>query len=155
MVRGWRAGHHRGRAAVRCGFLDQPIRYDEAWNYLFYSSRTPTHILTSLHPNNHMLRTLLVRVASHWVGTSPAGLRVPALVAGVLLIPLTAWLAWTLCASRVSALLAALMVCASSPLVEYSTNSRGYTWLAVFAGLQVICTVHLVRTPARRWLWSA
>ena len=140
-------------AAVRVGFLDGPMRYDEAWNYLHFSSRSPGYIITHYVPNNQMLHTLLVRGLSRWTGTSPAALRIPAFTAGVALIPLTAWLAWVLCRNRGTALLAAVAVAASGSLIEYSVNTRGYSWLAVLATLLVICTAVLLRGGARRGLW--
>ncbi|MFH1111186.1 MAG: hypothetical protein V1790_18610 [Planctomycetota bacterium] len=142
-------------AAVRWRFLDQPMRYDEAYNYLNFSSHSPAFIVTHYVPNNHVLHTLMVWAVSRVVGTSPAALRLPAFVAGVLLIPATAWLGWRLTRSRAVALLSALAVCGSSALIEYSTNARGYSWLTLFTVLAAGLTLHLIATPRRRGLWMA
>jgi len=142
-------------AAVRWRFLDQPMRYDEAYNYLNFSSHSPGYIVTHYVPNNHVLHTLMVWAVSRVFGTSPAALRLPAFAAGVLLIPATAWLGWRLTGRRAVALLSALAVCGSSALIEYSTNARGYSWLTLFTVLATGLTLHLIATPRRRGLWMA
>ena len=142
-------------AGVRAQFLNHPMRYDESYNFLKFSSRSPTHIASHYEPNNHILHSLLVRATSEIFGTSPPALRAPAFLAGVLLIPATAWLAWSAFRCHIVTLLSALAVCASSALIEYSANARGYSWLALLATLQAICTLHILDKPDRRWLWSA
>ena len=142
-------------AAVRWRFLDQPMRYDEAYNYLNFCSRSPGYIVTHYVPNNHVLHTLMVWAVSRVFGTSPAALRLPAFVAGVLLIPATAWFGWKLTRSRAVALLSALAICGSSALIEYSTNARGYSWLTLFTVLATGLTLHLIATPHRRGLCMA
>ena len=141
-------------AVVRAAFLvDHPMRYDESCNYMRFSAYSPAFVVTNYFPNNHVLHTLLVKVSIHLFGNGPAALRLPAFIGGVLLIPATAWLAWTLSASRFVAILAALATCVSSPLIEYSANARGYSWLTVFTTLLIICTLRLLNTPAKRWMW--
>ncbi len=142
-------------AAVRWRFLDQPMRYDEAYNYLNFSSHSPGYIVTHYVPNNHVLHTLMVWAVSRVFGTSPAALRLPAFVGGVLLIPATAWLGWRMTRSRAVALLSALAVCGSSALIEYSTNARGYSWLTLFTVLATGLTLHLIVAPQRQGLWMA
>ncbi|MCH7807988.1 MAG: hypothetical protein IIB60_02080 [Planctomycetes bacterium] len=141
-------------AAVRWGYLDYPMRYDESWNHLRFGSRSLWHIVTHYEPNNHVLHTLFARVTVAFLGTSPAAVRLPSFVAGVALIPLTGWLAWSLFHRRGVVLLAMLAAAGSSPLIEYSANSRGYSMMGVFAALAAICTLHLARDPAKRRLWA-
>ncbi len=142
-------------AAVRWRFLDQPMRYDEAYNYLNYSSRSPGYIVTHYVPNNHVLHTLMVSAVRRVLGSSPPALRLPAFLAGVLLIPATAWLGWVLSRRRDVTLLSALGVCVSSALIEYSSNSRGYSLLTLFAVIATVLTLQLMATPSRRRLWVA
>ena len=119
---------------VRLAFLNQPMRYDEALTFNEFASR-PLYYGLSFYPdpNNHLLNTLLVHVAFAGLGNQPWVLRLPALIGGVLLVPATYGLTWVLNGQR-GAFLAALLVAGSSYLVEYSTNSRGYT-------LQALCFV--------------
>jgi hypothetical protein len=95
----------------------------------------------------------MVRLSIALFGDSPTALRVPAFVAGVALIPLTALLCWSLFGSRLAAILSALAVCGSSQLVEYSVNARGYSWFALLTLVQVLCTIRIIETPNRRRLW--
>ncbi len=73
-------------AAVRWRFLNHPMRYDESFFYTANCSRSLWYIATHW---GHVLHSLLVRVATHFLGASPPAVRLPAFVAGVMLIPLT------------------------------------------------------------------
>jgi hypothetical protein len=123
--------------AVRVPFLSQPMRYDEALTFNEFASR-PLYYALSYYPdpNNHLLNTLLMHLASLGLSNQPSVLRLPAFLAGVLLVPASFWLARLLYDTRV-AVLAAVLVAVGSYLVEYSTNARGYT-------LQALCFVVLL-----------
>ncbi len=140
-------------AAGRWRLLDHPMRYDESYNYLNYASRSPGYIVTHYTPNNHVLHTLMVHVTSRFLGDHPAALRLPAFVGGVLLIPMTAGLAWAVSRRRFAVVLSALAVAGSSPLIEYSVNARGYSWLALFATLLAWLTLRLIRHPDHKRFW--
>jgi hypothetical protein len=136
---------------LRLQFLNQPMRYDEALTFNEFASR-PLYYALSFYPdpNNHLLNTLLMHLVFVAAGNQPWLLRLPALVAGVLLVPATYWLA-RLMYSPGAAILAAVLVAASSYVVEYSTNARGYT-------LDTLCFVTLlglVIVAARRSSLSA
>jgi hypothetical protein len=137
--------------ALRVPFLNQPMRYDEALTFNEFASR-PLYYALSFYPepNNHLLNTLLMHGVFLMAGNQPWLLRLPALLAGVLLVPATYWLARLLYGPS-AAILAAVLVAASSYLVEYSTNARGYT-------LQALCFVvmlDLAIVAARRHSLSA
>ncbi len=120
-----------GAALVRLDFLFQPMRYDESVTYVHYASR-PWYIALSTYtaPNNHVFHSLLVHVSTALLGGAPWAIRLPAFAAGVLLVPAT-YLAARVFYGRQAALVAAALVAASSALVEYSTNARGYTIVAL------------------------
>jgi len=122
---------------VRIPFLGQPMRYDEALTFNEFASR-PLYYALSFYPdpNNHLLNTLLTHAVFVAGGNQPWLLRVPALLAGVLLVPATYWLARLLYGLG-AAVLAAVLVATSSYVVEYSTNARGYT-------LQALCFVTML-----------
>jgi hypothetical protein len=119
---------------LRMAFLNQPMRYDEALTFNEFASR-PLYYGLSFYPdpNNHLLNTLLMHVGFVVLGNQPWVLRLPALVAGVLLVLASFWLA-RLLYGQGAAVLAACLVAVSSYLIEYSTNARGYT-------LQALCSV--------------
>jgi 4-amino-4-deoxy-L-arabinose transferase-like glycosyltransferase len=139
--------------AVRTCHLAHPMRYDESYNYLHYVSRGPWHIITQYVPNNHILHTLSVWAVGRVVGHSPAGLRIPAFLAGILLIPATSWLAWVFSRRMSVALLSGLGVCCSSPLIEYSVNARGYSMLTLFAVLACLALHYALQRPPQLWRW--
>jgi hypothetical protein len=117
---------------IRLLFLFQPMRYDEAYTFTHYASM-PLYLGLSNYsaPNNHLLHTLLVHCSYLIFGNYPWALRLPALIAGWLLVPAT-YVVARVFFQRHAALLSAALVASSSPLVEFSTNARGYTLMALF-----------------------
>jgi hypothetical protein len=142
-------------AVLRAVWLDHPMRYDESWGFLEYIlPRSISACLVYSAPNNHVLHTLLVAVASWLGGDSPAVLRMPAFLAGVALIPATGHLATVMGGRRIAGLMAAAFVACSSILVEYSVNSRGYTMFCLAAVLLAERTARICRNvrPLGPWL---
>lgn len=115
---------------LRAAFLDVPMRYDEAATYNAYVAQ-PLYIGLSNYsaPNNHLLHTFLANVSVEAFGNHPWAIRLPAFLAGIALIPLTFALGRVLYGPA-AAIVASALVAASSTLVEYSTNARGYTLVA-------------------------
>jgi hypothetical protein len=133
---------------VRLEFLFQPMRYDESVTYIHYASR-PWYIALTTYtaPNNHVFHSLLVHVSTTLFGGAPWAVRLPAFLAGVLLVPAT-YVAARAFYGKHAALVAAGLVASSSVLVEYSTNARGYTLVA-------LCFVLLLALAMRlRTSWS-
>src|SRR6516165_8653441 len=124
-------------AAARIYFIDEPMRSDEAYTYNEYATRS-LYDAVSLYtfPNNHLLHTLLVHLTVRWFGGAPWAVRLPAMLAGLALIPATYAMVRQLVDSR-SALFAAAFVTASDPLISYSVNARGYTLLCLITVLFV------------------
>ena len=137
-------------AVVRVPYLDQPMRFDEAYTYNTYASQ-PWFVAVSKYdePNNHVLHSLLVHAATRVFGDAPWAVRLPALLAGVLLVPATMLLTASV-GGRRSATLAGLLVAISSPLIEYSTNARGYTLVC----LCTVCGWLLALRLVRRCDWA-
>jgi hypothetical protein len=126
-----------GGVALRVWALGLPVIYDEAFTYTYYASR-PWHVVLSdySYPNNHILHTLLVKLSTGLFGIGRIALRLPALLAGVLVMPLF-YLFVRAVFNRYIALMALALVAASGGLVEYSALGRGYsiTWLLLVVGL--------------------
>lgn len=129
---------------IRVAFLDVPMRYDEATTYNNYVSK-PLYVGLANYstPNNHLLHTFLAKLSVAIFGNTPWTVRLPALVAGIALIPATFALARVLY-GRVAALLAATLVASSSTLVEYSTNARGYTIVALLTVVALIAATRVL-----------
>lgn len=118
---------------LRVHYLNRPMRFDEALTVMAYANRDlPSISADYSHPNNHILHTMLVHAVLKLVGNHPILVRLPALVAGMLLIPVTYRVARNMYGAQ-AALLATALVAASPPLVNYSVNARGYTLVALFA----------------------
>lgn len=143
---------------VRAAFLNHPMRYDESYNYLNFVARGPAYIATNYLPNNHILHTHAAWLSVKLAGNSPMALRLPAFLAGVLLVPATAWLAW-MCSRRAGVVVAAALgVSGSSALIEYSANARGYSLLTLCTVLATCLLYRAMERPEqlRRWgLWGA
>ncbi|HET9408279.1 MAG TPA: glycosyltransferase family 39 protein [Candidatus Sulfotelmatobacter sp.] len=143
-------------AGLRLSFLFQPMRDDEAYTFLQYSSR-PFYVGLSFYnaPNNHIFHTLLVRLSYLFFGNHPWDLRLPALVAGICLVPATYAAGRSLYCNQ-GALLAAALVSASSILVEFSTNARGYIQICAVFMILVPIAAHGMRESNRAaWLLFA
>ncbi len=121
----------------RLEYVYSPLHHDEAYTYVafahsFFSAISDYHL-----PNNHVFHSLLVNFSTSIFGIAPWAVRLPAFVAGVVLIPAVFWLAkriydhWT-------ALGAAMLVAWLPVLIDYSTNARGYTLLALITLLTFI-----------------
>jgi len=139
--------------ALRLMYLSQPMRYDESVTFVFFARLPWREVMANYtYPNNHILHTLLVKAASTAFGDTPAVIRLPAFVAGVLLMPATYLAARALYDGSV-ALVATALVAVSGGLVLYSTNARGYTMVVLGFLLLVIIGARLLRGAApREWL---
>lgn len=127
--------------ALRLAALDAPMRYDESYTFNYHGLRDVLNIVSDYTtPNNHIFQSVLVHFSYQLFGASPTALRLPALLAGVLLVPASFWLLRRLFADARfgggrfddgPALIAAGLVALSAPLIGYSANARGYTWLTL------------------------
>jgi hypothetical protein len=140
--------------ALRVRFLDVPLRYDEATTLVnFVSDPLHTALAEYPTPNNHLLHTALAKLSVTLLGATDTALRLPALLAGILLVPLTFALGLRL-HGRTTALLAAAAIATSSTLVEYSTNARGYTLLAACTAVCLLAAASIAE-GAGRSSWAA
>jgi len=111
----------------RLAALRQPMRYDESVTWAYFVGRSWTTIVSQYQfPNNHVFYSLLAKATSSLAAWEPWALRLPAALAGIAIVPLT-WAVGRRFADRDSALLGAALAAASTPLILYSTNARGYS----------------------------
>ena len=133
-------------AALRIWQMGAPVIYDEAFTYTYYASR-PFSILLSdySYPNNHIFHTLLVKLSTSVFGVGLWQLRLPALLAGIAVMPLF-YLFVRAMFNRYIALMSLALVAASGGLIEYSALGRGYslTWFFFIAAL--LAGRHFVKT---------
>lgn len=111
---------------LRWSYLDEPIRVDEGKIAAWVQAWTFGEVASSYeNVGNHVLHTLAVELCHALFGLQPWSIRLPALLPGVALIPVT-WLAAAALFSRGTALVAAGLVAGAPYLTYYSVISRGY-----------------------------
>ncbi len=132
--------------ATRAAYLMCPIRGDESSTYFGYVHQSWWTALSLYSaPNNHILNSLLAKVAVTAFGPTLWALRLPAFLAGLAIIP--AGYAFARAQySTGAALVSAALLTASSPLIVYSVNARGYTLLCLAFLLSVPIGTYAVRT---------
>lgn len=134
--------------------LDLPIRFDEAKTITRFAAKPVWTILSDYNSGpTHILHNLLLRAAHEFLGTSPAALRAPAFLAACLMLPAMWWFVRREYGWLAAAFSTALA--GTSPLfIEYATNARGYTLLALLFMVTLLCGQGLVRRPddhVRSW----
>jgi hypothetical protein len=117
--------------------------YDEAYTFLHYASAPlKTGLSDYSLPNNHLFHTFLVHIIYSLFGNYPWAIRLPAFIAGILLVPIT-YLAARMIFNKYSALLAAGYTASSEVLISYSNNARGYTIVSLLFLLLLACGIYL------------
>jgi 4-amino-4-deoxy-L-arabinose transferase-like glycosyltransferase len=116
----------------RLALIERPISHDEAYTVVTFAD-TIFHAMTDYTlPNNHVFHTILVNLSIKTLGLEPWTARLPAFLAGVLIVPGVYFLAkriydqWT-------AILASVLVAFSPSLIDYSTTARGYILVTLFS----------------------
>lgn len=134
---------------LRVIVINNPIAYDEAYTYIFFASRQFKHILADYSaPNNHIFHTILVGIAYRLFGGQPWVLRLPAFIAGVLIIP-AMYMTARKFFSRHQALGAAALMAVTPLFINYSVNGRGYTMVVLFALLLANFAAILVKEQSK------
>ncbi len=141
-------------AGLRAARLDHPMRGDESFNFLrFVTGDGPYKWLDYESPNNHLLHTLAEVVSTRLFGPGPMAIRLPALLAGVLLIPAGASLARRLTGRFSAGIIAAVLIASSSILIEYSINARGYSLVCLATVVMASFTVGILENFSQKSLW--
>ncbi|MGH7277908.1 MAG: glycosyltransferase family 39 protein, partial [Candidatus Rokuibacteriota bacterium] len=141
-------------AWVRVVYLWQPVRQDEARSFLTFVVAPFGEGLTDYSiPNNHLFHTFLAKLSVGIFGEHLWSLRLPVLIAGILLVPAT-YLALRKLDTTQTALLSAAFVAGSSILIEFSSNARGYMIQDLIFIVLVALGAMILRRP-RPWHWPA
>lgn len=138
---------------LRLWHIRRGIHYDEAATYLFFASQPLYRALSNYsYPNNHLLHTLLVHLSLRTFGDTTVALRLPALIAGSLCVPMS-WLTGRVLHNRVTGVLSAGCVAGLPTFIEYSVNARGYAQQWVFILAMMMCAAVLTSSPALKTPW--
>jgi mannosyltransferase len=142
-------------AALRIWHLgSQSLWFDEA-RFLEAALRPDFASLVKFMIEEDYHPPLYPLVLKGWValfGTSDAAVRALPALAGLALVPLTAWLTMLLARDRRASLVAALFVALGSYHLYLSQEGRHYTWLAALGVLNIIAYVQVLRYGRKRWL---
>jgi hypothetical protein len=104
------------------------ITHDEAVTYEWFVAGGPGQILwpDELDANNHVLYSLLAWASVRLFGLSAFALRLPSVLAGLLLLIATARWLWLLSGSRVLSLLGLAAVALNPLVMDFQVAARGY-----------------------------
>src|SRR6188768_3984008 len=115
--------------ALRLVNINGGLWYDEIVTLVEFARPPLAQIVTHFpDPNNHPLYSVLAHASVSVFGEHVWSLRLPAVVFGVLGVPMLYWLGTAL-TSRIEALAAAALLTVSYHDVWFSQNARGYTGL--------------------------
>ncbi|MBK9175471.1 MAG: glycosyltransferase family 39 protein [Flavobacteriales bacterium] len=137
-------------AAFRVALLFEPITASEALACMSFTLQPVGTIISDYSlPVNHVLHTLLAKASMGLFGVGTVALRLPAVLAAILALPLFYLFVRSLF-NRYIALMALAMAAGFPAQAELGALAHGYsiTWCAMLAGL--LLGRHLVRE--RNWL---
>jgi 4-amino-4-deoxy-L-arabinose transferase-like glycosyltransferase len=129
--------------AMRLVYLYAPMSHDESYAVAVFSPSL-WYAITNYHaPNNQIFHTILIHFSTAIFGFQPWAVRLPAYLAGILIIPAT-YLLGKAIYDRYAGLLAAILVAWWPVQIRYSTSARGYTLVALLT-LIVLWLATIVR----------
>ena len=118
--------------AYRLHAIQQPITYDEAYNYLAFIRRPLIETMIDYHlPNNHIFLSLILNLTIRVFGDAEWIIRMPPVIFGTLMIPATYGFGKRFYGKN-TGLLASVGVAIFPELVHYSSIFRGYILVALF-----------------------
>ncbi|MFP4322981.1 MAG: glycosyltransferase family 39 protein [Anaerolineales bacterium] len=139
---------------LRLAYITRGMRSDEADTFIQFASAPLDEALTSYTiPNNHLLNTFFIHLVYHALGNEPWVVRLPALLAGIVVLPAVYLVARRLYDRHV-ALLTLGLTATSAAMIEFSVNARGYSLLAL-ATLALLGLAHQLQRAPRLALWAA
>jgi hypothetical protein len=140
-------------AVLRFQYLNNPMSHDESYTFIVFASTSFFNMISNYHlPNNHVFHTLLVSLSTDLLGIQPWAVRLPAFLAGLILIPASYALA-RLIYDRYTALASALLVAIFYGPISYAANARGYSLVALFTLLILWLGIYVSREK-NLFAWS-
>jgi hypothetical protein len=124
-------------------FIRQPVRYDEAFTFLFFVNGNWPALFYYPLPNNHVLYSLLAKLSVLVAGAQPWAWRLPALAASVASV-FVLFRACRKLSGPQAGYLAAAAIATWPLLVLYSSAARGYS-------LQVLLTLLMIDAIVDQW----
>ncbi|MBP7408317.1 MAG: glycosyltransferase family 39 protein [Flavobacteriales bacterium] len=134
-----------GGAVLRIWCMLLPITADEAVAYMTFAVKPIGETISNYAlPSNHVFHTVLTKWSTALFGNNLVALRLPSVLAGVLVLPLF-YLFVRSMFNRYIALMALAMAAASPCLVEVSALAHGYSLAWFWWMLALVLGRHVVR----------
>lgn len=136
-------------------WIEKPLLHDEAYTFIAFAKRPFLKVISDYHlPNNHLLNSVLVHWIYRLIGNAGAvTVRLPSLIAGVLLIP-AVYLYARETSGKPTAMLSAALTAYLPWLKVQSTNGRGYMLMAFFTILMFgFAEIARRRRNRAAWFW--
>ena len=138
---------------VRLHGMDAALNHDEAYTWVMFASQSYSAIITSYSlPNNHILQSLMVHLAVQLFGQYEWVIRLPALLAGLLAVPIVFALGFFLFGGARVGLLAAWLLALTPVHISYSHAARGYSLMVLFSLLVLFCAGSATAGRPRWWV---
>jgi len=138
---------------LRLFHINSDLWLDEITPILDYGHLSPLQVVASfISTNNHLLNTLLGKLAIAFFGEKEWAIRLPAVVFGTATVPAIYWVARS-AMSRTSSLSVALILAVSYHHIFFSQNARGYSGYLFFSIIAAGLLIKgLKEDRARIWL---
>jgi len=137
---------------IRLFYINQPMRHDEAITFLSFVKKPLIKSLSDYSSsNNHLFHTFLSHIFYVIFGNREWVIRMPAFISGLLIIP-ASYFTTRVFYNKFAAILTAGLVAASSTMVAYSTNARGYTIIILFF-LVCLAVARYIKDEDNKALW--
>ena len=129
----------------------QSVTHDEAYSYLAYAAEPWAHTFTSCIANNHVLHSILIKVACDLLGPSQLALRLPSLLAGLLFLINAMRLSRLLTPrSHVAATLSFLALSVNPLVLDYLSMARGYSLALAMLSSAMLVAMGLISDSTPR-----
>jgi uncharacterized membrane protein len=142
-----------GALALRLISLNADLWLDEITPIFDYGQMPVLYIVTTyISSNNHLLNTLMVKLAIAFFGEQEWAIRLPAVLFGVATIPAIYWIS-RFVLSKCGSICVAALLAVSYHHIFFSQNARGYTAYLFFSVLSSGLLVKgLQEDRARYWV---
>ena len=142
-------------SCLRWPGIDFFISDDEANSFLMFGGIPWQELIFSYQePNQHTFFSILSNLFQQVLGENELVFRLPALLAGVLAVPLAYILSFKFSSVRTIAFLSALFLAVSTPHIRWSQVGRGYT-LSIFLSILVLISVFRLLEKEKSMKWGS
>lgn len=129
--------------------LNGPLGFDEITTWVIARRASLLDLWNAgLSEPTPPLYETLVHYAMYFLGNTPALMRIPSVLFGVLMLPLTFWIMRLGTFSTIDSLCAMAIVSVSSMLIYYSQELRAYSMLAFTGVLSVGLLIRCLKKPS-------